>query len=281
MLLEVNGMTNRETLIQNCKDTNSFEDDAMQHLYEVANEELSIEELRKKYNYPEMGLSLPDWLTYDELLKISFSVAKLMYRPFFAGELSQRELAHLLYIKASIKLYTIRSHAQLKHAMIMMSANIYRDLSRKYKHRAEFNIEDMTSYYDDNLDSQAYWFVYKYAATTDEDLHFINVIRSIKSDKIRMILIITGYAVAEIDELFDDFCALFNTDDVKLLAQLDSILDALEYNEELRQSRVVTENKDTTHKRYKKQITFNFILKAFGLSRQKDCILNMIANELY
>ena len=203
-----------------------------------------------------------------------------MYKPKLYMEINYFELVNMLYIQASIKLYTIRSHAQLKHAMVMMSVNIYRDLMRKLTYISKQHIEDMDSYDSYSADKNDYEFAGKYLKSTDDDAEFIKLIKNIKSPQIRMILIISGYILADMDDLYEDFCALFETEDKKLLKKLNDILDIINDNERIHMENIVTKD-GTASKKRRKNLTFNSILKALGLYRQKDLILNKIANELY
>lgn len=271
-------MTDREKRIQICKDKYNLNDDYIKKLFETSNDYLTVEDLRLKYDYKDLGVELPDWLTQEEFARMAFAVAKLMYRPIYCNEISYLELVNTIYVDCSIKMYTIRSHQQLKHAMIMRCCNRYRDIALHNTFWSNNHIED-TEYVDEpTSDNNNYGFLGKYLSTRDDDKKFVDVIKSVKQKQLRMILIISGYLLADMDDLYDDFCELFNTEDEELLKQLESILDAVDYNDNLRKERA--SNTGCSGKR-KISITFNYILKALGLFNNKKRILGEIADVLY
>lgn len=214
---------------------------------------LSIEQLRVKFNYPEMGKGYPNWITPEEHMKICFKTAKEQYSTEKFGELGTetvQDLAVKLYIYSAIRLNKISSPANLKTALI----NICKNYKRQNAKRKKMWSESLDTPVPTKLTSTEEQFTkYDFLSTnedvTDSEKEVVDCIRSIKNKEVRDVLVIAGYLLANINGLYTDYRYVLDTCNETIKQNLLQLAESVFSNEE-------------NEKKHK--IDFNSIIKAFG-----------------
>ena len=200
---------------------------------------LSLDELRIKYNNPNLGKEYPEWLTPESHIKMCFKTAKDEYAPEKFGKVEDaQDLAVRLYIWSLIRLNKFNSHSHLKVAMVRICKNFIRQHVKRTKYwgmsldtPVNFKDSKIGTYEDFNGKEDKNFLVIE---NSEEDIleitEILNTIKSIKQKPIRDLLIVVGYLVAEIDAFYIDYKELktFVATDIK--DKLLLLEQQLEYN---------------------------------------------------
>lgn len=99
---------------------------------------LTLQQLKIKFNYPDMDGEYPEWLTADEHYKICRDVAKSQYDySKFGWFCNKNELISKLYIWSRIRLNKFNSINHLKVGLFNACKNILRDeITKETKKRS-------------------------------------------------------------------------------------------------------------------------------------------------
>lgn len=216
---------------------------------------LSIEDLRMKYDNPDLGKNYPDWLTPIDHYKICCATVRQMYNGNFAKICTPEELASNLYIMTSIKLNTYKNHKHLKAAIVTSAMRICRDNMRRQKYWSGQSLDD-TYGENDNLTN------YDRITARDtekEEKECLNAVMSIKNREVREILVLTGYIVGGIDTFQNEFINILQNSDLIYRDKLEKLMTDMQNNDKI--DREKFENK--SYKAKKTRITLKSILSVF------------------
>lgn len=217
---------------------------------------LSVDDLRKKYDNPDLGKNYPEWLTPIDHYKICCATVRQMYNGNFAKICTPEELASNLYIMTSIKLNTYKNHKHLKSAIVTSAMRICRDSMRRQKYWCGQSLDENVG--DDN--SQRLYDKVVAVDTEQEERDCLNAVLSIKNREVREILILTGYIIGGINMFRNEFINILTTSDLVNKEKLLELLDKQSENDRI--DRAKLENK--SYKAKKTRITLKSILNALN-----------------
>lgn len=230
---------------------------------------LTIDELRIKFDYPEMGKSYPQWLEKEDHLKMCFKTAKETWNVRdFGWFCTPDELATKLFIWSSIRLNKFNSYPHLKAGLRNCVKNILRDevtretmkIKDSYLSDEELQIRNSTRWNKKRFDSGSYistsldqCLYNEYITEGEETLHtkiassteeqeelrsVINQIRSIKNKQVKQFLIVGGFLLANINELESDFNSVVEESTYEVKTQLINL-----YNRTLKYEEMINNHK--------------------------------------
>ena len=229
---------------------------------------LSIEELRVKFDNPDLGKEYPEWLTPLDHYKMCCATVRQMYNGNFAKICTPEELASTLYINSSIKLNTFKNHKHLKSGLVTMAMTICRDNMRRQQYWSNQSLDtpcsedEKISCYDKVVAKE----------NEREARECLNAVMSIKNREVREILILTGFIVGNIAEFGDEFQKIIQNSDLIDRTELVKLLEQLNDNDEIDRMKV---EKQKSIKR-KVSITLKSILKIM----KTDLDLNSARKEI-
>ena len=186
-------------------------------IIKTPNSELPIEDLRYKYDNMCLGKSYPDWITPENLINMCYNVVKIHNYNDYYWYYTSDELAQDLFIWATIRLNKWDNHRVLKKALCDQCKTIMRDIVR----RDAPNLYSVSIYenQNNNCKSDSYT-TYSNSIICEAENHEVNSdlqnielvmsIDSIQDRSVRGILILGGYFIAGISELFDLVVKLYN-----------------------------------------------------------------------
>ena len=221
---------------------------------------LTFEELKIRYNNPEMG-KLPEWLTEEDLWNIIWNSIHECWSPLFEQRMTKEELFTELYEYIKKKMNRYENFKHLKCAII----NQIRSLAFEYTRRGKYFIGSTDETYPENDDSGVR---YKFEGRVYDDVKtesqiFINNIRSLTDQNVKNLLIIAGYLLADIPELRIDYIELLRKSESEVKENIKTLAGILDENDQLewdRMEKVKREGK-------KKKIKIQDIIKALELHK--------------
>lgn len=216
---------------------------------------LTVEELRMKFDNPDLGNNYPEWLTPIDHYKMCCATVKQMYNGNFAKICTPEELASTLFIMTSLKLNTLNSHQHLKAAIVTSAMRICRDDMRRQKYWSNTSL-DATVDEDNKLTAYD-----KIEARNieQEELDCLDAVMSIKNREVRELLVLIGFIIGRI-QIFRDACMdiLHNSEYVNRDALLE-LLENVINNDDID----VAKFDDKTTKFKKTRINLASILKVY------------------
>lgn len=215
---------------------------------------LSLEELRMKFDYPDLGKKYPDWLSPIDHYKMCCATVRQMYNSNFERICSPDEMASILYIKSSIKLNTIKSYKHLKTALVTMSMGICRDGMRRQKYWSNKSLDDTVV--EDKVP------MYETIVAKDneqEEQECLNAVLSIRNREVRELLIIAGFIIGRISYFEKEFMNIVNNSEFIDRTKLIEILEQVVKNDELEMKRA----SNIKVKERKTKITMKSVLAAY------------------
>lgn len=218
---------------------------------------LTIEELRIKYNYPELGIKYPDWLTPLEHRKMCSTTVRQMFNQNFAKFTTPDDMAGDLYILTVVKLNQMKNHRMLKDFIVKQALNMYRNYTIRQKYWALRTLDDNVS---DNLEVFNYDRL-EYKDVEAEELQCLNAVTSIKNREVRELLILVGYIIGGISAFETEFYKIIYNSDLVDRSKLLMLLEKLELNDEIDRNKI--DGKKSNFR--KKKITFYDVVKVMKL----------------
>lgn len=180
---------------------------------------LSIEDLRYKYDDMQIGTSYPDWITPEEHLKMCYAtVCKKYYgddtltKDFYSIE----DVAMDLFVHSAIHIHSYKDKYQLNGLLLCKMRNLLRDKTREvscYYETYDWEDENITKL--NSLDTGSkYNKAVKYGSVSKETADvatLVMTVESIKNNRVKGILLICGYFLADIQEFLQPLVAYYNT----------------------------------------------------------------------
>lgn len=212
------------------------------------NNYLSIQDLKIKYDYPNMDGEYPDWLTPEQHYKVCKKVVtqKFKYDKFKWLYDEPQELMSELYIYTRVRLNKIHSLQQLELSMVNRCKNLLREAAKNTtQKRNEFEEGVPNEQYWERLNGQTYiamsineesfkeddlpqeketMMENKKSAEDNNEWLIKDTILSIKSEKERNILITVGYLKAGMDCLEEEFRDILKHNTVEQNKELYKIM---------------------------------------------------------
>lgn len=233
------------------------EEEAQQLIDYNCEEILTLDQLRIKFNDENIGKGYPDWLTPTEHLKMCYKTVKDEYKHSEYDIDEPEDLSIQLYIASYIRLNKFNSPQSLKISLINMCKNSRRKSAIRYKYwGCSLDMPIYMNSKNDDMEQTHLDNVKFNSELEDSELEIADCIRNIKQKQIRQVLIITGYLLANISVLYDDYIDVLDSCDIETQDRLLDLAQSV-YDREQKvyiQRPVVAKNK----------LTFNSILEAFG-----------------
>lgn len=217
---------------------------------------LSVEELRMKFDNPDLGKTYPSWLTPVDHYKICCATVRQMYNGNFAKICTPEELASTLFIMTSNKLNTYKNHQHLKSAVVTSAMRVCRDNMRRQKYWSSQSLDDK---FNEDSDLTNYERIVA-NDTEKEERDCLNAVMSIKNREVREILILTGFIVGGIDSFTQEFKNIITNSDLINRDKLVELLGNIDRNEDIN----IKKFDDKTYKARRTRISFKSILGVFN-----------------
>lgn len=194
---------------------------------------LSVEELRIKYNNPNLGKAYPEWLTPDDHYKMCCTTVRQVYNSNYVSICTAEELASMLFINTSYKLNQIKNHKMLKDYIVKQAINIYRDAKRRSNYWADRSLDDTAT---DNFEILNRDRISYFDADADEQ-ECLLMVKSIKNREIRELLILCGYLIGNIAAFRTDFLEIIQNSDLINRKKLIKLLEKINKNDKIDRDR--------------------------------------------
>jgi hypothetical protein len=217
---------------------------------------LTVEELRLKFDNPNLGRKYPEWLTPTDHYKMCCTTVRQMYNGNFARICTPEDLASTLFIKSSLKLNTFENHRHLKTGLVTMAMGVCRDGMRREKYWSTQTLD--TEYGDDTAKMSAYSRIVV-DDNEKEARDCLNAVLSIRNREVRELLILAGYIIGGIDNFAPAFEDIISNSEYIDRTALLELLQEVYDNDKKDQAKI--ENKKI--KARKTRITLKSILKIY------------------
>lgn len=225
------------------------------------NDYLTVEELAIKYDNPKLLThEYPDWLTKEKHLEICGSVAKSEYRinKFIFTQMTEYDLKIELFIWSTVRLFKFKNEAALKFGLRNRVKNIIRqgmkhNTSKLRKEDLITEQQKLDDYYYERVNGEPYlalsldqkisnteWSedvstfmdIVNVEKETDYDKYDIFAsIEQISSKVLKDIIIVCGYLLAEIDELYPKVVQVMKTNNTSIKTNIQNLCEQqLNYN---------------------------------------------------
>ena len=199
-------MFNIKKEVQRCIEKYNLSEEEATRIIKAKNSDLSIQELRYKYDNLNLGKAFPDWITPENLLSMCYGTVGAICNKAYYWYYSADELAIDLFIWANIKMARFDNHRILKKALYDQCKTIIRDINSKEAHQ-------MHSCSFNNIVIENDADLLKDEAGFDVCELKINI-KNIADKNVQGILILGGYFIAGIIELIDLVVDLYNNSSV-------------------------------------------------------------------
>lgn len=248
-------MITEKDRIKTCIEKYGYSEEEATRIVKEDNYLLNIDELRAKFDYPELGKEYPEWLDPIDHYKMCCTTVRQMYNGNFARICTTEELAHTLFVNSALKLNTLKNHQHLKSALVTMAMKICRDGMRRQKYWSDSSL-------DDNFDEDGNLTNYDRIVATDTDketIDCLNAVMSIKNREVRELLILSGYIIGRIDAFKEQFVNIVNNSDFIDREALIKLLEEVYHNDD-----VDMKKKETKGLKMKKtRVTLKSILNVY------------------
>lgn len=215
--------------INTCIEKYGLSEEEARRIVKEDNMVLTVEELRMKFDNPDLGKCYPEWLTPIEHYKMCCATVRQMYNGNFAQICTPEELASTLFINTSIKLNTFKNHKHLKAGLVTNAMRICRDNMRRQKYWSGQSL-------DDTVSSNSSQTVYDTIVAKDiekEESDCLNTVLSIKNREVREILILAGFIIGGINSFELEFKKILLNSDLIDRSKLIELLDTLDSNDKI------------------------------------------------
>ena len=203
--------------VKNCMDKYNLDKEEALRIATTDNILLNINELRMKYNNDKIGTDYPSWITPIEHLKMCYATVWRKYNNDFFWYNSVDDVAYDLFVYSSIRINTYRDEYHLNGLLLCRLKNLIRDYMQEqkicYNNSYDWEVES------DEDDEVKYSQAYKYNAVTNKienTSELILTIKSIRNEKVKGILLVCGYFLANIQEFLEPLVDYYNKCSTKI-----------------------------------------------------------------
>lgn len=222
-------MITEKDRIKTCIEKYGYSEEEATRIVKENNYQLNIDELRAKFDYPELGKKYPEWLDPVDHYKMCCTTVRQMYNSNFARICTTEELAHTLFVNSTLKLNTLNTHQHLKSALVTMAMTICRDGMRRQKYWSDSSL-------DDSFDENGNLTNYERIVAKDDDKEAIDcltAIMSIRNREVRELLILCGYIIGRIEAFREQFINIVNNSDFVNREALVELLEEIKHNDDV------------------------------------------------
>ena len=197
-------MLDYDKCIRNCMEKYGLSESEASRIVKTKDYLLNVEDLRYKYDNPNLGKEYPKWLDKNIHINMCYKVAFTYFqkRVYDCIIYDAEDVAIELYIWSLIRLSSWDSYALLKCALVCRCKTMTRDIIEEMKYQKNIisTEEKFSNEYIFNTVEHDYLVSNK---NVFDDLEFIDTIKSIKDWKTQSILVFIGYFILDLDILFD------------------------------------------------------------------------------
>ena len=174
------------------------------------NEILTLDDLRYKYDDVCIGKDYPDWITPEEHLKMCYAVVWSRYNKGFFWYNSCDDVAHDLFVYSLLHINKYSNKFQLNGLLLCRLKNLIRDYARTFN--SHIMMSDLEGEYEDDICSNKSPMSMCAYIRDDKDMaELVDTVLSIRNEKIKGILILCGYFVADIQEFLPLLVDYYNS----------------------------------------------------------------------
>ena len=185
--------------VKNCMEKYGLSREDATRIATTDSEMLTVEDLRYKYDDDRIGNGYPDWVTPEEHLQMCYAIARSKYNSGFTWYNSCDDVAHDLFLYSSIHLHKYSSKFQLRGLIICRLKNLIRDYTHAFNVTSTYcDFEDV--YTEDDTSAKSLLSMGAYVKDDVDVVELVSTISSIRNTKIKGILLLCGYFLADIQE---------------------------------------------------------------------------------
>lgn len=251
-------MITEKDRIETCINKYGLSEEEATRIVKESDDLLNIEELRMKYDYPELGIKYPEWLTPIEHYKMCCATVKSMYNSNYASICTPEEMASILYVKSSVKLKQIHTFQHLKVGLVTIAMNLYRDNSRRQKYWSDKTLDTELETKDGSV--MTGYDVIVSRDKEDEEMKCLLSVKSIKNREVREILILCGFIIGGLESFRNDFIDIVSNSDLIKRDAMIELMEKVKHNEDAELEK--QNNKSAKVKKHR--INFKAILKCIN-----------------
>ena len=251
-------MITEKDRINTCINKYGLSEEEATRIVKECDDLLNIEELRMKYDYPELGIEYPEWLTPIEHYKMCCATVKTMYNGSYANICTPEEMASILYVKSSVKLKQIHTFSHLKVGLVTIAMNLYRDNSRRQKYWSDKTLDAETETNDGSVMTG-----YDVIVAKDkerEEKECLLAVKSIRNREVREILILCGFIIGGLESFRTDFIDIVSNSELVNRDAMIDLMEKIKHNEDADIEKC--NNKSVKIKKHR--INFKTILKCLN-----------------
>lgn len=251
-------MITEKDRISTCINKYGLDEEEATRIVKESDDLLNIDELRMKYDYPELGIKYPEWLTPIEHYKMCCATVKSMYNSNYASICTPEEMASILYVKSSVKLKQIHTFQHLKVGLVTIAMNLYRDNSRRQKYWSDKTLDTEMETKDGSVMTGYDVIVAK--DKEDDEMKCLLAVKSIKNREVREILILCGFIIGGLESFRNDFIDIVSNSDLIKRDAMIELMEKVKHNEDAELEK--QNNKSAKVKKHR--INFKAILKCIN-----------------
>ena len=251
-------MITEKDRINTCINKYGLSEEEATRIVKECDDLLNIEEFRMKYDYPELGIEYPEWLTPIEHYKMCCATVKTMYNGSYASICTPEEMASILYVKSSVKLKQIHTFQHLKVGLVTIAMNLYRDNSRRQKYWSDKTLDAETETNDGSVMTG-----YDVIVAKDkerEEKECLLAVKSIRNKEVREILILCGFIIGGLESFRTDFIDIVSNSELVNRDAMIDLMEKIKHNEDADIEKC--NNKSVKIKKHR--INFKTILKCLN-----------------
>lgn len=204
-------MINIKKCIANCMSKYNLSREEATKIATTDNILLSINELRYKYDNMEIGKNYPDWITPEEHLKMCYATVWKKFNKDYFWFNDCNDVAYDLFVYSSIHLHNYTDKYQLNGLLLCRLKNLVRDYSREQDcYSQTYDWEDEVDEENKNTNYSKAYQCNAISTFTSDTFELTSTINSIKNEKIKGILLVSGYFLANIQEFLDPLIDFYN-----------------------------------------------------------------------
>lgn len=262
--MEVYKMLNVSKCVEVCVKKYGLDEKEALRIAKTDNILLSIEELRYKYDDMRIGTGYPDWITPEEHIKMCYAT---VWNKYYGSEkLSKNfycceDLVSDLYLYTLTRLHSYKGKLQLNGLLLCRLKNMVRDKTQEancFCESYDWELDNVGfSHSGEKYNKYSKCLKYNYISTNTPDIVILlSTIASIKNDKVKGVLLLCGYFIANIYEFLNPLVDFY-------FSSSDNIKDKI-YNLGKDDEKFCKLIDRTTDKSVEVSITVGKILKIFG-----------------
>lgn len=240
---------------------------------------LTLDELKIRYDNENIGV-LPEWLLDDELDSMIWNTIHQMFDTRFSSWTTKDDLHSDLQLFVRKNSNKFRNHAHLKTCLINRLKTLLDERSWRGKYY-ENSIDEEDTYSDSNSTKYKYEKFMVSDTKEQDELELVMKINSIKDEKIRNLIIVTGYLICNISCLRKDYLQLLRTSEQSIKQNLKLLEDKLFDNDEIDRKRIDKVSMPSIRKKSLNIVDVMKALKLYVFSNNSSANLSLKEAQNY